>query len=131
MEIYEGVPIFYSLGNFMYETDGLDFRAADQFDAGSNLYTRRSAQRPTRRRPSVNSIMTGGGRVSLAVATVERGTLSGVKLYPLSLKATGQAARKGVPRLATGAEADTILRQISALSKRLGTDLGEGASGAF
>ena len=39
MEIYKGVPIFYSLGNFLYQTNGLDFRAADQFDAGSNLYT--------------------------------------------------------------------------------------------
>ena len=39
VEIYKGAPIFYSLGNFLYQTNGLDFRAADQFDAGNNLYT--------------------------------------------------------------------------------------------
>ena len=54
--------------------------------------------------------------------------LSSAKLYPITLKGTRQPAEKGLPQLATGAEADTILRQFSALSKRLGTDLGEGAS---
>ena len=38
-EIYKSAPIFYSLGNFIYDTDGLDFRAADSFDAGQDLFT--------------------------------------------------------------------------------------------
>src|SRR6185503_7178218 len=38
VEIYKGAAIFYSLGNFLYDTRGLDFRAADAFDAGNNLY---------------------------------------------------------------------------------------------
>jgi hypothetical protein len=46
----------------------------------------------------------------------------------VTLKTSAQGAEKGRPQLATGAEADTILRQISALSKRLGTELDERVS---
>ena len=62
-EIYKGGPIFYSLGNFLYQTDGLDFRAADFFDAGKDLYSvalGASADRRRRRRRSWSE--TGGGR---------------------------------------------------------------------
>jgi len=42
--------------------------------------------------------------------------------------AGGQNER--LPQLATDVEADTILRQFSALSERLGANVGEGASRA-
>jgi poly-gamma-glutamate capsule biosynthesis protein CapA/YwtB (metallophosphatase superfamily) len=128
VEIYKGVPIFYSLGNFIFRTNGLDFRAADQFDAGSNLYTAALGASAAATSSFSQLDQDWWWQGALVVATSERGVLSGVKLYPVNLKGTGQTVGKGLPQLATGAEAATVLRQISMLSKRLGTDLGEGAS---
>jgi poly-gamma-glutamate synthesis protein (capsule biosynthesis protein) len=125
VEMYKGVPIFYSLGNFLYEAKGLDFRAADQFDAGSDLYTAALGGSADPRAPFEQLDHDWWWESALVVATFDRGTLSGVKLYPVSLKANGESVPRGWPRLATGTDADTILRQISALSKRLGTELPE------
>jgi poly-gamma-glutamate synthesis protein (capsule biosynthesis protein) len=128
MEMYKGVPIFYSLGNFLYQTDGLDFRGADEFDAGKNLYTS-ALGASADASPSFGQLDRDWWWQSvLVVATSEGGALSGVKAYPISLRTTVQPDPKGLPQLATGPNADTILRQFSALSKRLGTDLGNGIS---
>ena len=128
VEIYKGAPIFYSLGNFIYRTNGLDFRAADQFDAGGNLYTAAIGAAPDATSSFSQLEQEWWWEGVLVVATSERGALSGVKLYPVGLKGADQAAARGLPQLATGAEAETILRRFSMLSKRLGTDLGEAAS---
>jgi hypothetical protein len=130
VEIYKGVPIFYSLGNFLYQAKGLDFRAADQFDAGSNLYTAALGGSADAASPFAQLDRDWWWQGALALATLEGGKLSGVRVYPITLKAAGQPDQKGLPQLASAAEADTILRQFSALSKRLGTELGEGASRA-
>jgi poly-gamma-glutamate capsule biosynthesis protein CapA/YwtB (metallophosphatase superfamily) len=130
VEIYKDVPIFYSLGNFLYQAKGLDFRAADQFDAGSNLYTAALGGSADAASPFAQLDRDWWWQGALALATLEGGKLSGVRVYPIMLKAAGQPDQKGLPQLASGAEADTILRQFSALSKRLGTELGEGASRA-
>jgi poly-gamma-glutamate capsule biosynthesis protein CapA/YwtB (metallophosphatase superfamily) len=127
VERYKGVPIFYSLGNFIYQADGLDFRAADPFDGGSNLYTAALGASADAISPFAQLDRDWWWEGVLVVATTERGTLSEVKVYPLSLKGVG-GARKGLPQLATGVEADTILRRFSALSRPLGTAIGEGTS---
>jgi hypothetical protein len=116
------------LGNFLYQTNGLDFRAADQFDAGSNLYTAALGGSADAASPFAQLDRDWWWQSALAVATLEGGRLSGVKVYPITLNAAGQPDQKGLPQLASGAAADTILRQFAALSKRLGTDLGERAS---
>jgi len=128
MEVFKGAPILYSLGNFIYQTKGLDFRAADQFDAGSNLYTAAIGAVADSASPFSQLDHEWWWQGALVVATSEAGRISELKLYPVTLKGNAQGVEKGLPRLATGAESDTILRQISALSKRLGTELDEGVS---
>lgn len=130
VEIYKRAAIFYSLGNFLYQTDGLDFRAADQFDAGSNLYTAAlgtSADAPS---PFSQLDRDSWWEGALVVATAVAGTISQVRVYPVTLKGPDQLARNGLPQLAAGVEADTILRRFSALSKQLGTTV-EGISRPF
>jgi len=122
MEIYNGVPILYSLGNFLYRTDGLDFRAADPFDAGSNLYTvalGSSAGAP----PSGQLDREWWWWSAVVVATSDHGAISDLRVYPVTLERTGSPAGQGLPRLTTAEAAESILRQFSTLSKRLGTDL--------
>jgi capsule synthesis protein PGA_cap len=125
MEIYKGVPIFYSLGNFLYRAEQLDFRAADQFDAGNNLYTAALGGSADAAAPFNQLDREWWWEGVLAVATSDGGRVLDVKLYPLTLNVPGAAGRKGLPDLATGGEADTILRQFSALSQRLGPSLPE------
>jgi poly-gamma-glutamate synthesis protein (capsule biosynthesis protein) len=128
VEIYKGAPIFYSLGNFLYQTNGLDFRAADQFDAGNNLYTSALGAAGDASSPFGQLDRDWWWKSILVVATAEGGRLSDLKVYAISLRAGGQPGQKGLPQLATGVDSDTILRQFSALSKRLGTDVGDGVS---
>ena len=128
VEIYKGAPIFYSLGNFLYQTTGLDFRAADQFDAGNNLYTSAIGAAGAASSPVGQLDQDWWWKSVFVVATTEGGRLSDLKAYPISLTAGGQPGQKGLPQLATGVDGDTILRQFSALSKRLGTDVGDRVS---
>jgi hypothetical protein len=130
VELYKGVPIFYSLGNFIFQTTGLDFRAADRFDAGGNLYTAALGASADTTASFSQLDREWWWRGALVVATVDGGTLSNVKLYPLNLEGADRV-QKGLPQLASGAEADTVLRQFSALSKHLGTDLKTSASSAI
>jgi poly-gamma-glutamate synthesis protein (capsule biosynthesis protein) len=123
VELYEGVPIFYSLGNFIYQREGLDFRAADPFDAGSDLYTAAIGALAGPALPSTQLDRDGWWEGALVVATVNQGRLEGARLYPLNLKRTSEAPGGGLPELARGTHAGAILRQISALSERLGTAL--------
>jgi hypothetical protein len=131
MEIYKGVPIFYSLGNFLYRTDGLDFRAADPYDSGGNLYTAALGASADALSPSDQLDRDWWWESALVVATCEYGVIAGLKVYPLTLDPRDPSAPKGVPRVATGQAADTILRQFSAASKLVGTDLPAPSKGAL
>ena len=130
-EIYQGAPIFYSLGNFVFETNGLDFRAADQFDAGSNLYTAALGASAAVPSPYAQLDRDWWWQGALVMATEESGTLTGVRVYPVTLKSGDEPGKKGVPQLAARAEAGTILRQFSDFSRRFGTDLPVGPSTAI
>jgi poly-gamma-glutamate synthesis protein (capsule biosynthesis protein) len=131
MEIYKGVPIFYSLGNFVYQTDGLDFRAADPYDAGNDLYTAAlgSSSDPAPRIGQLDQPWWWQG--ALVVATSEHGAVSAVKVYPVTLNPTGQPPGKSLTQRATGEAADAILREFAAVSKPLGTDLPAPSSGVL
>jgi hypothetical protein len=131
MEIYKGVPIFYSLGNFVYRTDGLDFRAADQYDSGGNLYTAALGGSADVASPSGQLDRDWWWQSVLVVATSDHGAISRLKVYPLTLAPRDPSAEKGLPQVATGQAANTILRQFSAVSKLLGTDLPEPSTGVL
>jgi poly-gamma-glutamate capsule biosynthesis protein CapA/YwtB (metallophosphatase superfamily) len=130
VEIYNGAPIFYSLGNFIYQTADLDFRAADPFDAGTNLYTAAIGGSDRAPSPFAQLEQAWWWESLLVVATSEGGTLSDVKVYPVTLNRSGQPAEKGLPQLAEGLQAETILRRFSALSRLLGTETPEQPVGA-
>jgi poly-gamma-glutamate synthesis protein (capsule biosynthesis protein) len=121
VEIYKNAPILYSLGNFIYQTDGLDFRGADQFDAGSNLYTAALGASAAAASPFGQLDRESWWQSALAVAAWENGGLADLKIYPLTL--AGSSGRQGLPVLAPVPQAGAILRQISELSGRLGTQL--------
>lgn len=129
IELYEGSPIFYSLGNFvaqndlierlpveMYERYGLDAEStpADVFDARSTDED-------------------GGFRgfaahrdyyeTVLPICKYTGGDLTSVKLYPIDLLRTEPRPRRGRPTIADDETGKEILRRLQRLSDPYGTIL--------
>jgi poly-gamma-glutamate synthesis protein (capsule biosynthesis protein) len=107
IEIYQGKPIFYSLGNFFAHFNVLD-------------------KKPARRRPSPQP----GGPEKLGLHHQQRfwesfvtritfagnGEVAAIELYPITLGFDQPISRRGTPRLAHGAEARAILSRLAELS---------------
>lgn len=121
IERYRGGLIFYSLGNFLYPAAAIDPRAADEFDAGTDLFAR-----------AVGMLAASSGSLAgledeawwesvVAMVTTEDGRISGVELRPIDLGADLPLAERGMPRLATNARAAAILGTLARLSEPYGT----------
>ena len=124
VEAYKSGVILYSLGNFLYRAERLDFRAANLFDAGADLY-----------QAAIGAL--GGGpeaRASvpddpawwesvLAVATVEAGKVTGIRLIPLDLGADKSLQTRGIPRMASADQSRRLFGRLTELSGVFGTRL--------
>ncbi|MCH8864704.1 MAG: CapA family protein, partial [Chloroflexi bacterium] len=119
IEIYEGRPIFYSLGNFifhdnltpvpyaMFERYDVDPREGTEGDVNAAMGERFN------NRPNFESVIT--------VSTFEGGRVSEIRLYPIELRQENRLANRGVPRLAPPETADRILERLQELSAPFGT----------
>jgi poly-gamma-glutamate capsule biosynthesis protein CapA/YwtB (metallophosphatase superfamily) len=126
IELYKGRPIFYSLGNLIFQNDsvpvfpaesyarfGLDHRATptDFLDARTGNETRGF--------PAEREYWHG----LAAACTFAKGELADLRLYPLDLGAGLSRAQRGRPVLARGAVAKDILERVRRLSARHGTEI--------
>ena len=113
VEMYRHGAILYSLGNFLYQTAGLDFRAANIYDQGANLY--QAAVGGLGERPGAIEtppVADEWWEGLLALATVDQGRVSQVRLYPLDLGVDKPLSERGIPRIATSAQAERILTRL-------------------
>ncbi|HYT65776.1 MAG TPA: CapA family protein [Vicinamibacterales bacterium] len=133
IEIYKGRPIFYSLGDFIFENEtvlrapadaydqyrlGADAHVADFDDARSN-FDRRGFPADRAIWESVVAVPTWRGR-----------TMTDLKLYPISLGFGRPRVERGRPALAGADLARKILEDLARLSKPFGTTLRvDGATG--
>jgi poly-gamma-glutamate synthesis protein (capsule biosynthesis protein) len=124
VERYKDGAILYSLGNFMYQTEGLDFRAANLYDRGADLYQAAIGALgnalPTGAEPPQEPSWWEG---VIAVATLDQGRIQSLRLMPVDLGTVKPQERKGIPRAATPERAAGILTRISALSTAFGTTI--------
>ncbi len=126
IEIYKGRPIFYSLGNFIFQNETIDpmphdayqslnlpetALAADYYNTKFNNGTTGFPTRP----PVYESV--------LAVATFSGNSLKELKLHPVQMGRTEPRSQRGTPRLATGEQARTIIEGLARLSAPLGTTI--------
>lgn len=126
IEIYQGKPIFYSLGNFVfqnetvrklpadvYEKTGLDHYAtpADYYDKRSD-HDQRGFPSKAKYWESV-----------LPWCRYQDGQLAELKLYPVTLGFGKPRTVRGRPQLAKGELAESILRQMAELSRPFGTEI--------
>ncbi|BAV52931.1 capsule synthesis CapA-like protein (plasmid) [Mesorhizobium loti] len=132
IEIYKGRPVFYSLGNFLFD----DLRTpvgADMFDAyGKDPRIDTDAEvtvdEQARGYPTPDGFVGPLGtpvcyESVIAVSRFEQNQLAELRLYPIELGFSKRFANRGIPRLVTGPQAKAILERLQNLSNPFGTEI--------
>jgi len=132
IEIYKGKPIFYSLGDFIFQLDLLEPVASDLYEQ----YKMDPASATDAEFNAMWNARTFGGDVwyqSVVTTTrFEKGRAAEIRLTPVDLGYTARGADRGVPRLATPPVARTILERLQKLSQPFGTRIAiEGDTGVI
>lgn len=126
IEIYRGKPIFYSLGDFVFQNETLlrlpaENYAAYDLDTGSHVADFNDARygNETRGFPANREIWES----VIAMPTFRDGTLVELALHPITLGFGEPAWVRGRPMLARSALADKILADLVERSAPYGTDI--------
>ncbi len=131
IEIYKGKPIFYSLGNFVFQSTLIRRQPSDLFDmwglstdhSTADLYEKREAP------PAVFFDDPAYWESVVAEIDWAAGKLEEIRLIPIVLDydpgkpLAEQRTHAGVPRLATGAKAKRIIGEMKRLSSPYGTEI--------
>ena len=123
IELYHGGVIFYSLGNFLFETETVRAQPHDAFygkdlpaDTKIGAYMDSRSQGGTRGYITQENIW----RSVLAGWTMESGKITQVQLHPISLGMHEPRSQRGVPVLSHDAG---TLEYLSGLSRPYGTEI--------
>jgi len=127
IEIYKGKPIFYSLGNFIFQNETVGFFPADAYER----FDLDSRATPA----DFLDARTDGGRKGhvsdpaywenmVAVCSFMERRLSEVRLYPIDQGHGRPRAQRGRPVLADEEVGGRIIERLQRLSLRYGTELG-------
>jgi poly-gamma-glutamate synthesis protein (capsule biosynthesis protein) len=115
IEIYNGKPIFYGLGEFFREAQWELEVALGNSDANSNRRVQQFARNFGGSTQSLESLV--------AISHYEDGELTEVRLYPIELGFDGPDSRLGIPRMADVQHAEQILERVERLSDEWGTEI--------
>ncbi|MCD8122993.1 MAG: CapA family protein [Clostridiales bacterium] len=123
IEIYHGKPIFYSLGNFIFQTETIACQPAEAYqnkglsaDKKVGEYMDERSAHGTRGYGIMESIWFS----VLPSWEVEDGRVREISLYPITLDPALPRSRKGLPRLF---EDDRVLEHLQQLSGQYGTKI--------
>jgi poly-gamma-glutamate synthesis protein (capsule biosynthesis protein) len=126
VEIYQGKPIFYSVGNFIFQNETVGFFPADAYDR---------FDLDLRATPSdFLDARTAGGKKGhpaepaywenmFAVCEFSSSKLKEIKIYPIDQGFGRPRPQRGRPVLAEGEVANRVLERVIRLSKRYGTEV--------
>jgi poly-gamma-glutamate synthesis protein (capsule biosynthesis protein) len=125
IEIYQGKPIFYSLGDFIFQNETVELQPADNYEA----YDLPPDALPGEFQDRRIERSRGGGFPGdpaywdgiLAMTEFRGGALHEVRLYPVTLGHGLDRPQRGRPQLATGEHASAILDGLADLSEAFGT----------
>ena len=131
VEIYQGRPIFYSLGNFVFQNETIDPMPSDQRDRygipldqlASEIYDSRF--RVDEHGEATTGFPTGAEWYESVVAVVTfQGTeASEIRFYPVELGWKQPRSQRGTPRLAPPELGRKIIAHLAELSRPLGTEI--------
>ena len=123
IEIYKGKPIFYSLGNFIFQTETVSMQPADAYqnkglphDTFVGEYMANRSQNGTKGYCVLENIW----RSVMAGFTAEDGRITQIQLYPITLCQGAPRSKMGIPHVA---ENDDVLHYLAELSAPFGTKL--------
>ena len=135
MEVYKGKPIFYSLGNFLFEYDSIPRHPADAYEKLKlgpeatpadifDNWTKYPDGRP-------KSFMSDRRfyQTVLPVCDFEDGVLKALSLYPVMLGFDSGPTKRGAPSLASADEGREILANLAGLSEPFGVKITVEADG--
>ncbi|WP_426420661.1 CapA family protein [Bradyrhizobium genosp. A] len=128
IEIYKGRPIFYSLGNFIFDDlrtpVGAEMFAAYERDPRVDTDAEVTAGEMSRgyeTNPAFSDPVFYESLVT--VSRFEQNRLSELRLYPVELGHSKRLADRGVPRLAQPPQGRAILERMQKLSKPFDTEI--------
>ena len=115
IEIYNGKPIFYGLGEFFREAQWELPVVLGNTDANQRRGMQQFARNFGGSTQSLESLV--------AISHYEDGELAEVRLYPTELGIDGPDSRLGIPRIAELQHAQQILQRVERLSDQWGTEI--------
>lgn len=123
IEMYKGKPIFYSLGNFLFETETVALQPYDAYINKKLPVDMRVGSYMDNR--SKNGTVGFGvlpeiWKAVVASWTIEDGKLKEIALHPITLGMEENRTRKGTPKLSHDEE---TLRYLAELCRPYGTEL--------
>lgn len=124
MEIHQGRPIFYSLGNFAGQNELTIKLPADSYDLFRVPQDRTPGAMYAQRHDNDRKGFPADRRYWHAVVPICRfaeGRLAAIDIHPIVMGFGQKPHRRGRPRLAEGAEARAILEDFARLSRPFGT----------
>lgn len=126
IEIYKGRPIFYSLGNFIFQNETIDPMPSDHYEVyglpdtalASDLYDARF-KGGTTGFPS-NPVWYES---VVAVPQFRGREVTEIRLHPIDLAQKAPRSQRGTPRIADPATGRAIIERIAKLSEPFGTTI--------
>lgn len=125
LEFYRGKPIFYSLGNFIFEHETLERMAADDYDTLKRDPTWTPGQVLHDLHRNLEQSFPADDRYwesVLPICEFEGDQVRAITLYPLTLGFQWPVWERGIPRLASGEQADADMTDAD-LSAPFGADI--------
>ena len=123
VDIYHGRPIFYSLGNFVFQLDLLEPVASDLYEQ----YKMDPVSATDAEFNAMwNALIFGGETWYQSVVTTTKfvkGQVAEITLTPVDLDYRARGADRGVPHPADPAVAKTVLERMQRLSQPFGTSI--------
>jgi poly-gamma-glutamate synthesis protein (capsule biosynthesis protein) len=127
IEVHEGKPIFYSLGNFIFQNEEATALPADFYERmGLDPITSTPADGFDQRNRRGKGGFAGDRaywETVLAQWDVEDGELRGVRLHPLDLGHGRPRPQRGRPVIAAESPAREIIAKMDAMCRVLGTEV--------
>ena len=126
LEIYKDRPIFYSLGNFIFQNDTVRWQPSYNYDtvkldAGATPADFYDARTDHDKRGFPADALYWESVV--AHCDFKRESLNGITLHPIDLGHAQKRSQRGRPLLATSDVSRRALERMKRLSKPLGTDI--------
>jgi poly-gamma-glutamate synthesis protein (capsule biosynthesis protein) len=121
IEMYSGKPIFYSLGNFLFQYETVKQLPAETLAAYKLEYDTKDASLFTDKYPFPKNSRFWESVIPFI--TFDKGQVTEIELHPIVLGHKEPSFQRGTPMMATEEEARDTLENLAKLSKPFGTAL--------